>query len=106
MGIQITENEGLCRVAIDGEVTISTVAEIKASLAAAVMQHEETEVDLGGVEEMDTAGLQMMLAAKRGDGRKVRFINHSAAVLHVLELANLGQQLGDPVLIRSTDIAA
>lgn len=106
MSVQITEDEGLCRVAIDGEVTIATVAEIKASLAAAVTQHEETEVDLGGVEEMDTAGLQMMLAAKRGDGRKVRFVNHSAAVLHVLELANLGQQLGDPVLIRSSDVAA
>lgn len=106
MSVQITENEGLCRVSIDGEVTISTVAEIKASLASAVMQHEETEVDLGGVDEMDTAGLQMMLAAKRCDGRKLRFVNHSAAVLHMLDLANLGQQLGDPVLIRPSDVAA
>ena len=106
MGVQITEKEGFCRVAIDGEVTISTVAEIKTSLAAAITTHEETEVDLGGVEEMDTAGLQMMLAAKRADGRKLRFVNHSAAVLHVLDLANLCQQLGDPVLIRSSDAAA
>lgn len=106
MGIRITEWEEPCRVAIDGEVTIATVAEIKALLADAVTQHEETEIDLGGVEEIDTAGLQVMLAAKRCEGRKVRFVNHSEAVLQVLELANLGQQLGDPLLIRSCNASA
>jgi len=103
MGIRVEENGSLCKVALDGEVTIACVAELKARLAVAVLEHAETEVDLGGVEEMDTAGLQMMLAAKRCEGKTVRFVNHSAAVLRLLELANLGQQLGDPLLIRADE---
>lgn len=106
MGMRIEGNNRFCRLIIDGDVTISTAAEIKAALNIAVLEHEETEVDLAGVEEMDTAGLQIILAAKRCVGKTVRFVNHSAAVLRVLELANLGQQLGDPLLIRAGDVAA
>ncbi len=105
MGIQITASEGVGRVLIDGEVVVSTVADIKTGLQEALRQYRETEVDLGGVEEMDTAGLQLMLAAKRCADSEVRLVNHSAAVLRMLELANLGQQLGDPLLIRSVDAA-
>lgn len=103
MGMKISEAEGACRVSLDGEVTVATAAGLKAALALAILEHNETEVDLGAVEEMDTAGLQLMLMAKRCEGKTVRFVNHSAAVLRVLELANLGQQLGDPLLIRPSD---
>ena len=101
MGISFSEGNGICRVALDGEVTIYTVGEIKADLALVIREHDETEIDLGSVEEMDTAGLQLMLMAKRCEGKKVRFVNHSAAVLRLLELANLGSQLGDPLLFSS-----
>jgi anti-anti-sigma factor len=103
MGMQISEVDDHCRVSLDGEVTIATAAELKAALELAILEHNDTEVDLGAVEEMDTAGLQLMLMAKRCEGKTVRFVNHSAAVLRVLELANLGQQLGDPLLIRPSD---
>lgn len=101
MGISITEHAGGCRMQLDGEVNINTAAEIRAALQQAIAEHEDTEVDLGGVEAMDTAGLQLMLMAKRCEGKSVRFVNHSPAVLEVLELANLGQQLGDPLLLRA-----
>lgn len=101
MGLTILEEGETCRVSLEGDVTVGTAAELKAALASAIAEHEETEVDLGAVEEMDTAGLQLMLMAKRCEGKTVRFINHSAAVLRVLELANLGQQLGDPLLIKA-----
>lgn len=99
MSISIAQNGGGCRVVLDGELTIYTVSEINAALARAVLEHDETEVDLGGVEEMDTAGLQVMLMAKRCSGKTVRFVNHSDAVLRLLDLANLGPMLGDPMLI-------
>lgn len=101
MGISISEDNGVCRVLLDGEVTIYTVGEIKSDLALVILEHTETEIDLGAVEEMDTAGLQLMLMAKRCEGKTVRFVNHSAAVLRLLELANLGSQLGDPLLFSS-----
>ncbi len=102
MGLTILEKGETCRVSLDGDVTVGTAAQLKTALAAAIMEHTETEVDLGAVEEMDTAGLQLMLMAKRCEDKTVRFINHSAAVLRVLELANLGQQLGDPLLIKGS----
>lgn len=103
MGLRIEEAGRACRVVIDGDLTVANAAEVGDALGVAVLGHDETEVDLAGVEEMDTAGLQIMLAAKRCAGRTVRFVNHSAAVLSLLELANLGQQLGDPLLFRAGD---
>lgn len=108
MGIKsVSDNDcdGICRVALDGEVTIYTVGEIKAGLALAILEHDETEIDLGAVDEMDTTGLQLMLMAKRCENKKVRFVNHSVSVLRLLELANLGSQLGDPLLFLSQDSA-
>lgn len=99
MGLKVTGRGGAGHVAIDGELTVSTVEEIRAALVVIVLEHEETEIDLGAVEEMDTAGLQLMLMAKRCEGRVVRFVNHSDAVLRLLDLANLGRTLGDPLLI-------
>lgn len=104
MSLTISEHGDTCRVVLSGDVTISTAAELKTALAVAILEHNETEVDLGAVEEMDTAGLQLMLMAKRCEDKTVRFVNHSAAVLLVLELANLGQQLGDPLLLQACPI--
>lgn len=103
MEMNISERDGICRVSFEGDLTIYTVGEIKAALEQVVLEHDETEVDLGSVEEMDTAGLQLMLMTKRCEGKKVRFVNHSAAVLRLLELANLGSQLGDPLLFPSQE---
>lgn len=99
------DSDGICRIVLDGEVTIYTVGEIKAGLALAILEHDETEIDLGAVDEMDTAGLQLMLMAKRCEGKKVRFVNHSASVLRLLDLADLGSQMGDPLLFSSQDSA-
>jgi len=62
---------------------------------------DEVEVDLSGVNEIDTAGLQLMLQLKRKCGTRLRLVNHSPAVLQILDLSNLGAQFGDPVVLRS-----
>jgi anti-anti-sigma factor len=99
MGILVEIRDGSAHVAIEGDLTVSSVQDIRAALAAVVVEHDETEIDLGSIEEIDSAGLQLMLIAKRSEGRTVRFVNHSDAVLRLLDLANLGAALGDPVLI-------
>ncbi len=81
-------------LSIDGELTISTVAEIKNTLGTALDKPGNLVVDLGNVEELDTAGLQLMLAAARYGGNRIRFTNHSAAVVQTLGLANMGAPLG------------
>lgn len=99
-----TKRKGkIARLAIAGELTICTATEIKARLTDAMSHAKEVEVDLSGVSEMDTAGLQLMLIAKRSPGKQVRFINHPRAVLRLIDLANLGGVLGDPLVISATE---
>jgi anti-sigma B factor antagonist len=92
------------RIALDGEMTIYTAANLKASLMSALAENDALEVDLSGVSELDSSGLQLMVLLKReagNQGRRVSFVDHSQAVLDVLDLTDLGSVFGDPVLIRS-----
>jgi anti-sigma B factor antagonist len=92
------------RIALDGEMTIYTAASLKTRLLNGLAENNELEVDLSAVSELDSAGLQLMVLLKReaGDqGKSVRFVDHSQAVLDVLDLTDMGSVFGDPVLIRS-----
>jgi len=99
MSIEIKRTGNSARVSLAGELTIYSVTEIKAGLAEAMASAGEIEVDLSGITEMDTAGLQLMLIAKRNPGKAVCFVNHPPAVLRLVDLANLGGLLGDPLFI-------
>ena len=103
MSIDVKRKGKTARVSLAGELTIYTVAEIKAGLAEAMEGSKDIEVDLSGITETDTAGLQLMLIAKRSPGTEVRFVNHPAAVLRLVDLANLGGVLGDPLVISATE---
>lgn len=87
------------RVTLSGEMTIYNAAQIKATLAETMRGAAEIEVDLSGIADIDTAGLQLMLIAKRHPECRVRFVNHSPEVLRLIDLANLGGALGDPLFI-------
>lgn len=97
MATQIDKSNNGRELAISGELTIYGVASVKQELWQVLTQHDEVEVDLAAVDEIDTAGLQLLLMAKRVPGRQVRFINHSPAVLQLIELSNV--VLGDPLVI-------
>lgn len=103
MSIQVDYEEGRARVTLSGELTIYTAAEIKAALATTMADSSEFEVDLAGITEIDTAGLQLMLIAKRNPGKNVRFVNHPEPVLRLVDLANLGGALGDPLFISALE---
>ena len=81
-------------MAVSGELTIFSALDIRERLNQAFAAGDQITVDLGGVTEIDTAGLQLMLLARRKAGKRVVFRNHSNAVLHLLELANLTRVLG------------
>jgi anti-sigma B factor antagonist len=103
MNVQVERTENGVRVMLAGELSIYTAAETKAALADAMGEADEIEVDLAGVSEIDTAGLQLMLIIKRNPGKTVRFINHPPSVLRLVDLANLGSALGDPMFIAATE---
>ncbi len=95
-------------LSIVGEFTIFTAQDCKAqllALIASIPEGDGGEVDLSGVTEIDSAGLQLMLMAKREATileREVRFVRHSDPVLELIDLCALAGQFGDPLLIRSS----
>lgn len=97
-------NTALGHLEIKGELTIFTAAELRRQLLEALATGRELEVDLAAVSEIDSAGLQLMVAAKREAAARqqlLHFTGHSPAVFEALELCKLSGHLGDPLLISS-----
>ena len=95
---------GVTRIAIDGELTIYRAADLKVTVLEALRKAPVLEVDLSGVTEVDTAGLQVLMLAKNtaaADKRELRLLNHSPAVVEIVEMLNLGAFFGDALLIHS-----
>ena len=89
---------------LEGEVDIYRATEIKAQILEALAGASPVEVNLSGVTELDAAGLQLLILAKREAlllDKTVRFTAHSPAVLEVLDLGNLSGLFGDPVVLPS-----
>jgi anti-sigma B factor antagonist len=87
---------------IDGEMTIYRAAELKALLLDALSAATELEVNLSGVTELDTAGLQVLILAKQtalAGERSLRLLDHSPAVVEVFEMLDLASYFGDPLVI-------
>jgi len=78
-------------------MTIYTCGELKSRLLEELSAHSDaTRLDLSHVVELDTAGLQLLLTARRyasDAGRELRVANPSRAVADVLELCRLGALL-------------
>ncbi len=86
---------------IEGELTIFRAADLKPALLAIPPL---TDIDLSGVTEIDTAGLQLLMLAKkaaRAEDRELRLTGHSAAVLEVFELLNVAAYFGDHLVMDS-----
>jgi anti-sigma B factor antagonist len=75
-------------------MTVYTCRELKPRLLEQLTAHPDTiGLDLSRVVEFDTAGLQLLLMARRhasASGHELRVINPSRAVSEVLELCRLG----------------
>jgi anti-sigma B factor antagonist len=87
---------------IDGELTIYRADEIKALLLAALAEPSDLELDLSGVSELDTAGLQLLMLAKKtalAGSHALHLVAHSTAVTGVFELLDLAGYFGDPLVL-------
>ena len=80
---------------IEGELTIFRAMELKPAVLATP---PVTKIDLSGVTDLDSAGLQLLMLAKktaRAQKRDVTLVGHSPAVLEVFELLNEAAYDGD-----------
>ncbi|MFB0773869.1 STAS domain-containing protein [Aeromonas salmonicida] len=108
MPLHIETGEHKTLVKVSGEMTIYTAAELKQALTPLLYRQQTLELDLSGVSEMDSAGLQLLLAAKKTmqrGGYPLHLVMHSHAVLDALELCQLAAFFGDPTLIPHADHA-
>jgi anti-sigma B factor antagonist len=77
---------------INGEMTIYRATELKEALVGQINAGKPLEIDLSGVTEIDSAGVQLLMMAKHAahaKQQKMKLVNESAMVLEVLELLNL-----------------
>jgi len=101
-----TGAEGRCKAVVEGSMTIYEAAADKPLLLSALATAKEAAIDLSSVDEMDTAGLQLLILVKRESlkaGKVLRLTAHSQASLDVLERYNLGAYFGDPAIVSSPE---
>lgn len=89
-------------LAIEGELTIYRAAELRETLLAALAASPDVDLtlDLSGVTEFDSAGVQLLMAASKSAqarGRALRLVRHSPSVLDGFRVLDLAGQFGDPL---------
>jgi anti-anti-sigma factor len=97
-------SDDVTRISIDGEVTIYRAADLKVTVLEALRKARLLEIDLSGVTELDTAGLQVLMLAKQvaaAEQRTLRLVQHSPAVVEIFEMLDLVAFFGDAVLIHA-----
>lgn len=77
---------------IEGELTVRRVQALKDLILARLAQSQALEVDLAGVTEIDTAGVQLLLMAQRAaqaSQKEMRLVAHSPAVTVLFDLLRI-----------------
>ena len=103
MTAKTRNKKGIQRLKPEGEITIYNAASMKASFLDALHKCEEMEIDLSKVNELDSAGFQLLLLAKREanvQDKPLRLINHSEAALEVINLYHMAGHFGDPIILK------
>lgn len=58
------KTKGLCKLAIDEDMTIYAIEALKKGLSDEIDTYKRFELNLSAVEEVDSAGIQLLLAFK------------------------------------------
>ena len=103
MAIEVKQQKkGVTHLTVQDEMTIYNALEHKQAFVKFLASCKELQIDLSGVGEIDSAGVQVLLFLKKEAARheiKLSLVQHSQAVVDVLELLNLSKHFGDPIVI-------
>lgn len=97
--LQIKTDGSNSFVRIDGPLTIYEVAEFQQQITEAWPAEGELSIDLAGVSEIDTAGLQLLLALRKSLGEQLTLQQHSNSVIELLDLYQLASLFGDAIVL-------
>ena len=101
MDIALQQDGDRCSIALGGSLDIYAAETLRTALHDALQRHRALELDMAAVEDLDSAGLQVLMAAKAAAtaaGASLSMRAHSPAVLDVLALCRLQGYFGDPVV--------
>jgi len=97
--LQIKTDGSSSFVRINGPLTIYEVAEFQQQITEAWPAEGELNIDLSGVSEIDTAGLQLLLALRKNLGDQLTLHQHSDPVIELLDLYQLASFFGDVIVL-------
>lgn len=100
--IKIKELKRKCQAYIDGEMTIYNAALIREKLFPVLQDSRDLVIHLANVTEIDSAGVQLLMLAKKDRATNdltLCLTDHSDAVLDVFELMGLVSYFNDPVVL-------
>jgi anti-anti-sigma factor len=92
MSIQLNQESGRTVLRPAGEFNIYGAVDFRDALLRAITMSGDLEIDLAAVSEMDAAGLQLLLVARReadASGKRLTLTGAGAAVLEVMQLCNV-----------------
>ncbi|MBI3376558.1 MAG: STAS domain-containing protein [Betaproteobacteria bacterium] len=101
-------NKDAARIALEQDLTIYNAGAVKKLLLDALAANHMLEIDLSRVAEIDTAGIQLLILAKRESlrqKRSLRIVAHSPAVHDAIDFFDLASYFGDPLLIPAQEAA-
>jgi len=87
------DGAGVLSIHVEGDLTIYEAAEARASLLALVDGARAVELDLADVGDIDSAGLQLLLATACTLGGRLSLAGASAAVAEAVGLLGLDRHL-------------
>ncbi|AZN36391.1 STAS domain-containing protein [Iodobacter ciconiae] len=92
----------LCTILIRGEISIYTSKLMQETLLELLQSEHIIHIDLSEVNEIDSAGIQLLISLKKYAHNKkttLQFQEHSLCVLDVIDLYNIAAELGDPLVL-------
>jgi anti-anti-sigma factor len=94
----------MCSITLEGDLTVKKVNTLYLNFTAIINNEniKSISVDLAGVYEMDTAGIQMLMALKTYSSqlnKSFKLINHSLSVLKIIDLYGLAVFFRDKLVV-------
>ncbi|MBB1268333.1 lipid asymmetry maintenance protein MlaB [Shewanella sp. SR44-3] len=100
--LTFSQIDNLSQAKIEGAMTIHNAFELKNQLMEVLNVAHSIELDLSAVTEIDAAGLQLLIMAKKQQAMtqlELTLIHHSEAVVEAMELMGLVSWFNDPVIM-------
>lgn len=91
------------QLSLTGDLDIYGVAEVYARVSKGLDEADGVVLDLSAVDNIDGAGLQLLMAGKREaerGGKSLQLSQHSPCVIEAIELCQLERFFGDPLVLR------